>query len=304
MRIGVQLIEAPPGQTRLGRLGPPGSISDGEFLRGYARHAEEVGFDSIWLGDHVVMPVEYAGRYPFAPGSGRFPLDRSSFPDPLVSLAWAAAATSHLKLCTGVLVLPARNPLVLAKQAATLDALSGGRLELGVGSGWWREEVEAVAGTAAWKNRAALVEEAVGAMRALWTEEAASYEGDQISFPPVRCDPKPRRPGGVPILIGGAGPAGARRAGRIADGFIPHPPGPAGHALIEPMREAALANARDPDAIELIALMLRPTAAEIDAHSEAGYTHLYVPVNGATLDDARRALDRLAEDLDRLRVDV
>jgi alkanesulfonate monooxygenase SsuD/methylene tetrahydromethanopterin reductase-like flavin-dependent oxidoreductase (luciferase family) len=107
-------------------------------------------------------------------------MSETPFAEPLVALTAAAAATSRLELCTGVVVMPMRNPLVLAKQAATLDRLSGGRLGLGLGLGWWREEIEAVGGP--WKDRARFVEESVAAMRALWTQEQAAYEGEFVRF--------------------------------------------------------------------------------------------------------------------------
>lgn len=311
MRVGAHLIEAPRG-TSVDAQGPPGSISDPTFLTGYARCAEAVGFDSLWLSEHVANPVHYASPYPFAAetealvlGSDaagtaaeqRFPFDTTAFPDPLVVLGWVAAVTTRLALCTSVMILPVRNPVVLAKQAATLDALSGGRLELGVGLGWWREEVEAVAGEEAWRRRARLADESIEAMRRLWTEDEASFDGELIAFPPLRCDPKPARQAGVRLLLGGASAAGARRAGRFADGFIPHPPGPGSDALAATMREAAREAGRDPDAIELIGMVPDGDADRIEELEQAGFSHVYVMVNGHSLEAAEAALESTAERL-------
>lgn len=298
MRVGVHMIEAPRGRSG-GVQGPPGSISDQSFLHGYARHAEEVGFDSLWLSEHVVNPVHYTSPYPFADlsdnGQMVFPFDTTAFPDPLITLASVAAVTHRIALCSSVIILPTRNPIVLAKQAATLDALAQGRLELGVGLGWWREEVEAVAGVDNWRRRGPMADEMLEVMRRLWTEDEAAFDGEFFSFPPVRCDPKPARPGGVHLLIGGASPVGARRAGRFGDGFVPHPPGPESDRLVDIMRQAASDAGRDPAAIELVAMVPDGDPGRVHDLEELGFDHVYLTVNGPTLDDARRALDAAAE---------
>lgn len=291
MRIGTLLIDPMDAGN--------GISAEPSFVVEYARHAEALGYESLWLADHVVSPVKYSTWYPFqdyegdAPDDWKpFPLELTDFPDPLIALAAAAAVTSRLSLCTGVLVLPARNPLVLAKQAATLDRLSGGRLELGVGLGWWREEIEAVGGQ--WRRRGIFVEEAIAAMRRLWTEDEASFDGQMIQFPAVRCLPKPCRPTGIPILMGGNNERGARRAGRLADGYIPHPPGPESDPLVGVMREAARQAGRDPDSIDLIALVPDGDPGRIDQLREKGFSHAYIIAQGATLDQAKEQLETMA----------
>jgi probable F420-dependent oxidoreductase len=145
-----------------------------------ARAAEAAGFDSIFAIDHVVYPDAYTTPYPYAAG-GRLPMKRSSaFPDPLIWIASAAAMTTRLRFMTGVLILPLRDPLVLAKQVATLDAMCGGRFELGIGVGWLREEFEALG--APFEQRGRRADEYIAAMRALWASDGASFSGRYVKF--------------------------------------------------------------------------------------------------------------------------
>lgn len=126
--------------------------------------AEEVGFESIWTIEHVIFPSGYESSYPYA-RSGKMPLRPTDpLPDPLIWLTWAAARTSRIRLATGIVILPLRNPLVLAKEVATLDHLTGGRVDLGVGVGWLREEFDALG--VPWDRRGARTDEYVAAMRA------------------------------------------------------------------------------------------------------------------------------------------
>ena len=238
---------------KFGLLPPYGvrAVSDPAWLTAFARHAEAVGFESIYAVEHVVVPSDYAPRYPYGGKSGHMPLPSDcDLPDPLHWLAFAAASTEQLRIGTGVLVLPEHNPLVLAKRLATIDALSGGRLQLGVGVGWMREEAEAVGIDFATRGRRA--DEMIEAMRALWREDEPTFKGEFFSFERARCHPKPVQPGGVPIHVGGHSAAAARRAGRLGDGF--HPLGLEGDALVArlaDMRRSAEAAGRDADAIEL-----------------------------------------------------
>jgi probable F420-dependent oxidoreductase len=208
--------------------------------------AEQAGFESVWAVEHVVVPRDYASTYPYArdgkmPGGSDFDL-----PDPLVWLTWVAARTTTLRVATGILILPQRNPIVLAKEVATLDVLSGGRVQLGVGIGWLREEFEVLG--ASFPDRARRTEEYVEVLRALWREEAASFQGETVSFTDTICRPRPVG-GTVPIHVGGHTAAAARRAGRIGDGFFPAKGDLP--ALLGELRAAAEGAGRDPDAIEV-----------------------------------------------------
>jgi probable F420-dependent oxidoreductase len=171
-------------------------------------------------------------------------------PDPLDWLAFVAARTSRLRLGTAVLILPEHHPVALAKRLATIDVLSGGRLLLGVGVGWMREEAEAV-GTC-FEDRGRRTDEYIEVMRTLWRDDVASFAGRSVSFTQVKSVPKPVQPGGVPILVGGHSEAAARRAGRLGDGFFPL--GVSADelpALLDVMHAAAKEAGRDPALIPI-----------------------------------------------------
>lgn len=226
-----------------------GPFTKPEVAASFARAAERAGFESLWTVEHVVVPAGYESRYPYDP-SGRMPGGESApIPDPLVWLTWVAAHTTTLRLATGVIILPQRNPLVLAKEAATLDRLSGGRLILGIGIGWLAEEFRALG--VPFERRGARTDDYVAAMRALWSEERASHHGEFADFSNCILRPRPTQPS-VPIHVGGHSDAAARRAGRLGDGFFP---AIGGHAEIDRLfrlaRETAREHGRDPAAIEM-----------------------------------------------------
>ena len=214
-----------------------------------AHDAEAAGFESLWTVEHVVVPAGYESRYPYS-DTGRMPgPEDAPLPDPLIWLAYVAAATTSIRLATGVLILPQRNPVVLAKELSTLDALSGGRVLLGVGIGWLREEFDAIG--VPFGERGARTDEHVAALRALWQQDAASFHGRFSSFDDCIVSPRPVH-GAIPVHVGGHSDAAARRAGRIGDGFFP---AAGSHdalaAMFEVMRASAREAGRDPDAIEL-----------------------------------------------------
>jgi probable F420-dependent oxidoreductase len=211
-----------------------------------ARAAEEAGFESLWTVEHVVVPTGYQSTYPYSPdgkmpGGGAFDI-----PDPLIWLTWVAACTTTLKLATGILILPQRNPVVLAKEVATLDVLSGGRMLLGVGIGWLEEEFDVLG--VPFADRGPRTEEYVEAMRALWSQDEPTFSGATVSFTGAVMRPRPVA-GSVPVVVGGHSPAAARRAGRVGDGFFPGKGDLP--ALLEEVRKSAAEAGRDPDAIEI-----------------------------------------------------
>src|SRR5688572_12792461 len=179
--------------------------------------AEEAGFDSLWTVEHVIVPAGYESQYPYSP-TGKMPGNEDNpIPDPLVWLTWVAAHTKTIKLATGILILPQRNPIVLAKEVATLDVLSGGRVLLGVGVGWLREEFDAIGVN--FDDRGPITDEYVAAIRTLWQDEEATFTGRWTSFERAKMYPKPAQAGGaIPIHVGGHSKAAARRAGRLGDG--------------------------------------------------------------------------------------
>jgi probable F420-dependent oxidoreductase len=196
-----------------------GPFAQPDLLAHLAKTAEERGFESLWTVEHVVIPHDYKTPYPYA-RSGKIPGGEDvAIPDPLLPLAYAAAVTSRIRLATGILILPQRHPLYVAKEVATLDVLSRGRVILGIGSGWLKEEFDALG--LDFHQRGARTDEAVAAIRALWREDTASFRGKHFDFHDLKSFPKPVQSGGVPIHVGGHSPAAARRAGRMGDGFFP-----------------------------------------------------------------------------------
>ncbi len=217
-----------------------------EGLRKLAQGAEAAGFESLWTVEHVIYPDGYESTYPYDP-SGKMPAASDTpIPDPLIWLGQVAAATTTLRLATGILILPQRNPLVLAKEVATLDALSGGRVELGVGVGWLEEEFDALG--IPFSERGSRTNESIEVLRALWDHDHADYEGRHFSFSGVSSNPKPVN-GRVPIHVGGHSAPAARRAGRLGDGFFPGR-GELGE-LVDIVRQTAADAGRDPDVIEV-----------------------------------------------------
>jgi probable F420-dependent oxidoreductase len=189
-----------------------------EFLQAVGQGAEELGVNRIWVGEHVVLFDEYASSYPYS-ADGRIPVGGDTgLLEPFVTLAFLAAHTSTVRLGTAMCLVPQRNPLYTAKEVASLDWLSGGRIDLGVGVGWLREEFEALG--VPWPRRGTRTDEYLGVLRSLWEDDVSSYQGELVSLPPCRQYPKPRqRP--VPIHIGGESEAAIRRTARLANGWVP-----------------------------------------------------------------------------------
>ena len=189
-----------------------------DMLLPVAEAAERLGFDSVWAAHHVVLPYERASRYPYQRSGTEIAMSPGmQWLDPLIALAVVAGATERVGLGTSVLVLPYRNPVNLAAEAAALDVLSGGRLVLGVGAGWMREEFEALGIDPA--ERGARTDEGIEALRALWTEDPASYHGRFVDFDGVVLATQPHTEGGPPIWVGGNTDPGLRRALRHGDGW-------------------------------------------------------------------------------------
>lgn len=181
-----------------------------------ARAVEERGFESLFVSEHTHIPASRATPWP---GGSELPKQYYHTLDPYIALTAAAMATSELKLGTGVTLVTQHDPLVMAKSVASLDELSGGRLLLGVGAGWNVEEM-ANHGTA-YSSRWALLRERIFAMRALWSEETATYRGEHVSFEEVISYPKPRQVGGPPVLLGAASKWTYDRVAEYADGWMP-----------------------------------------------------------------------------------
>jgi probable F420-dependent oxidoreductase len=240
-----------------------GVTADPQWITAFARHIEACGFESIVAVEHTVLATQYDSVYPYD-RSGRVELAADCpIPDPLDLLSFLAGHTDRLGLATGVLVLPNHHPVVLAKRAATIDVLSGGRLRLCVGVGWLREEIDAC-GTD-FESRGRRADEQLAVLRALWDDrpQGVTHHGEFFQFENVVCSPKPLAGKHLPIHIGGHSNAAARRAGRFGDGF--QPLGVAGaqlDGLLTLMHDEAAAAGRDPADIEV---SLGHSVTKIDA---------------------------------------
>ncbi|MGR8919291.1 MAG: LLM class F420-dependent oxidoreductase [Gammaproteobacteria bacterium] len=238
---------------------------------------EAAGFESAWTVEHTVVPAGYASAYPYA-DSGKMAggVDDFPLPDPLIWMSYVASATRSIRLATGILILPQHNPVVIAKQVASLDYLSGGRVLFGIGVGWLEEEFAALG--VPFERRGARTDEYVGALRALWTEDCPSFDGEFVRFERAYCRPQPAQ-ASIPIIVGGHSKAAARRAGRLADGYFPAREAPA--ELIAEARAAATAAGRDPDALEFTASMPADPAL-LEEYAALGVSRVLVPVTGVT----------------------
>ncbi|MGC1512656.1 MAG: LLM class F420-dependent oxidoreductase [Acidimicrobiales bacterium] len=225
------------------------AFAEPEGARALATTAEEVGFESIWTVEHAVVPKGYESAYPYS-ASGKMPGGEFiALPDPFVWLSYVAALTSTIKLGTGIAILPQRNPVIAAKEVASLDRLSNGRVLLGVGAGWLAEEFAALG--VPFERRGDRLDEYIKALRVLWSDESPTFSGEFVSFTDCVCLPQPTA-GSVPIVIGGHTPRAARRAGELGDGFFPGSAKPDELAtLLDIMRRSAKGAGRDPDAIEI-----------------------------------------------------
>jgi len=284
-------------QVRLAVIPPVGAgvCADPDWMRSYAVHAEALGFESFVVPEHPLVIGGYSSRYPYA-RSGRMPLANDCpVPDPIDLLAFLAACTSTIGLATGVLIVPAHNAVTLAKRLATLDSLSAGRLRLGIGVGWMREELEAC-GTE-FESRGRRTDESIDVLRLLWEdsgEEGASFEGEFFQFSQAHCFPKPVRPGGIPIHVGGHSKASIRRAALRGDGW--QPLGLRGDELrdgIAELHRAASGAGRDPSGIELT-LSTGVTVVTDESIEEAASFGISRLVAASVTGDLAQAKDELS----------
>lgn len=211
-----------------------------------AREVENLGYASFFIPEHPVIPIGFKTQVPLG---GGLPDHYGRWMDQFVALSVAAAVTRRVKLGTGICLLPEREPILTAKVIASLDVISGGRVMLGVGAGWLREETEAM-GTQfvkRWKR----LRETTEAMRVLWTQKEAAYEGELVRFPALRCDPKPVQKPGPPVLLGARGPKALERVVRTYDGWCPVVGKPESFKRgIAELRKLAAERGRNPDSLQ------------------------------------------------------
>jgi len=275
--------------------------------------AEKAGFASFWAGDHVVLFGAYPeSPYPYAgvnPAWGDPPIADPTLPlyEPVMTMAWAAAATTTIEVGSSILILPQRNPVVLAKELSVLDEFSNGRVVLGAGVGWCKEEMDAIG--ADWTARGKRTDEFVTAMRTLWSEDAAEFSGASVQFKDAYMYPRPVRPGGIPVMIGGDTEIAQKRVARIGDGWLAfNLPVADAPARVARLKELAREQDRDADALRISVAIFSWTAPDdLKLYRDAGITEFLLfkcnelPLDDvgleAALNDASRKYVELAETL-------
>ena len=272
-------------------VGPFGLPDHGAHL---ARTAEACGFESLWTVEHVAVPKGYESAYPYSP-TGRMPgTEEMPIPDPLIWLSYIAAATERIRLATGIVILPQRHPIYLAKEIATLDQLSKGRAILGVGIGWLREEFAALG--IPFEERAARTDEICRALRTLWSAGPQPFEGKFHAWKALHSNPKPVQPGGPPIVIGGHTKASARRAARVGNGWFPASFDPAGFAaLLVELKDECARIGRDPAEIELTTVLARPDLDGVRQAEELGISRLLIAPPAFDMEGVKRGLGSFAD---------
>jgi probable F420-dependent oxidoreductase len=275
-----------------------GATVDPQILRAVAMAAERLGFATLWAPEHVVLLEEYASKYPYS--SGQFP-GPSNLPiaDPFTTLAYVAASTSTIRLGTGICLVPEHNPLILAKTAATLDRLSGGRFILGAGVGWLAEEFAALG--VPFERRGARTREYIEVMRKLWTEPRSSHAGEFASFTGVASYPKPVGEKGIPVWFGGESAAALRRVAEYGDGWLGFKVAPAEAApKIRRIEEMLRANGRRRSDVTLAVSPYteKITPDDLRRYRDAGVEEVALLLRGRPRDEAEivAGLEQMARD--------
>ena len=259
---------------QLGYIPPmtKGLTLDRDYVIRLAEMLESQGVESLWTVEHVIMARNYEPLYPYSKDGMAPTAPDTLMPDPLEWHAFVAARTDRIHLGTSVMIASQHSAAILAKRVATLDSLSCGRLRLGVGIGWQREEYEAVG--VPYRDRGRRLDETIEAMRVLWRDEWATYHGKHENFENVHIDTKPFRAEGVPILIGGSTEVAAQRAGRLGDGWYPYVISPEEFGKgVETIRTTARAAGRDPGRIEI---SVWPASFDFTKTFDLGFVKRYV----------------------------
>jgi probable F420-dependent oxidoreductase len=288
MEIGIHVPQVGPFAAR-------------DSVAAFARAADDAGYDGLWVYDHVVLQKEQQSKYPYSPdGSLGFP-PTLDFLEPLTLCAWLAGITKRARIGTSVLVLPMRQPVLHAKIMATIDHLSGGRFILGAGVGWWKQEFEVLG--VPWERRGKRMDECLQLVRALWTEEFVNFKGEFYECIDWACNPKPVKPEGIPIWLGGESLKQVERVGKYADGWLATPKAfPTIDKDFEVAREAAAKAGRDPSklqiAIEGVAALspdtFEQTAQGLGKLKERGVSHAIVGVHPRHMGNALPVLEEFA----------
>ena len=258
-----------------------------------ARRAEALGFESLWVPEHVMLPVVSSTTWPGS-AEGVIPKVYADIADPFVALARASGVTERLMLGTAICLVPERNPLLLAKEVASLDMFSGGRFLFGVGAGWLREELELLGGD--FDRRWGQTKEAVLAMKELWTRTKSEFHGEFYDFPPVYSFPRPVQRPHPPVLLGGMAERVFKRVAEWGDGWIPNRVTPAevaeGRARLDELAQAA---GRDPSSIQITVSGQPPDVGLIEEYGEAGADRVIVRLSDVDEEQSLDEIDRIAK---------
>lgn len=284
MRVGLFLPSVSP-------------VATPEFLAAYAGAAEEAGFSSIWIGEHVVFLDEYASSYPYA-DDGRLALPADNGMLELFStLAYLGGVTERIRLGTAVCLVPQRNPVYTAKEVSTVDWLTGGRLDFGIGIGWLREEFAVL--HAPFEARAARTRDYVAVMKSCWTDEVSSYDGEHYTLPPCRMYPKPVQAPHPPVYFGGETDPALRRVAQLGDGWhgFNHRPDSAGRSVQRLERFLAEEGRSLGDVDITIGAYLQPVeAADLAAYRDAGVDQLVLTGFAVDAEGARATIAKLGDE--------
>jgi probable F420-dependent oxidoreductase len=263
----------------------------------FARACEERGFESVWFPEHTHIPTSRKTPYP---AGGELPKEYSHTYDPFVALMAAAAVTKTIKVATGICLVIERDPIVTAKEVASLDALSNGRFLFGIGGGWNVEEMEnhGMPFGKRWK----LLRERIEAMKEIWSKDAAEYHGELVSFDPIWSWPKPQQKPHPPIILGSASKMGIKRVVDYCDGWIPiglavrDMPG-----AIKDLHEQAKAKGRDPQSIEVSLFWAPPDADGLKRYQDMGVARGVLALPSVPKDEVLKMLDGMAGLVDQVK---
>ena len=278
----------------------PGVAAQPDIIKLIATTAEACGYHSLWAPEHIVLLEQYSSSYPYTQ-NGRMPFETMQVDilDPFLALTFAAAVTSKIRLGTGICLVPERQPLTMAKDVATLDKLSGGRFDFGVGIGWLKEEFDAL--EVPWPKRAERTRDYLVAMKKLWTEPESQHQGEFVRFGAVRSFPKPVQKPCPPIIFGGESEPALRRVGEVGDGWwgVNVTPDSA-KAHIAKIKAYAAAAGRDASKLffsATTAMGQEVSSDEVKRFAEAGVHQVIVGAFGSSADEYKRLIESSAERL-------
>lgn len=277
-----------------------GLSAEPDIIKLIATTAEACGYHSLWAPEHIVLLEQYSSSYPYSQ-NGRMPFEtlKVDILDPFLALTFAAAVTSKIRLGTGICLVPERQPLTTAKEVATLDKLSGGRFDFGVGIGWLKEEFEAL--QVPWAKRAERTRDYLAAMKKLWSEEESQHQGEFVKFGAVRSFPKPVQKPYPPIIFGGESEPALRRVGEVGDGWwgVNVTPDSA-KSHIANIKRYAEAAGRDTNKLfysVTTGVGQKVTTDEVKRFADIGVHQVIVGAFGASADEYKRLIEANAEQL-------